>query len=1381
MDPTLASGPGGSDDTAPQPQHERPTSANLDMDKIDKVDRASSVATSMDVPASGPNAPHVSLGVGNHLSLDDVAPVHVQIRSLNVTVDTSPSILEPATYPALFKNRFAGSKAKPEASSYSKDLLSSVSASLAPGTMTAILGGSGSGKTTLLNTVSSRIASSRLSQSGNISFNSQPSIDAIRSAYVTQTDILLPTLTARETLQYSADLRLPPPSTSTERQRVVEEIIMELGLKEAADTRVGSTIHRGLSGGEKRRVSIGVQMLANPSVLFLDEPTTGLDASSAYQLVRTLKNLAEKGRTVIVTIHQPRSEIWGLFDNLILLSRGSPVYSGPMAECLPWFEELGFRTPPFVNPAEHLVDLAAVDNRTPELEVESVSRVDQLKCAWREENDRRFAPAEKGTEAPAERERMTLRRHTNATSFARQMRVMTSRTFKTTYRDPMGMMAAVMQAIVMGLCTGYIFYQLGHDQAGIRSRQGFLYTTSALEGYFFLVFEVYRLTQEIGVFDREHSEGCATALPFLVSRRLARFITEDFPVPLIFGVISYWMAGLDQRPERFLTYFGIVLLNHYIAVTCAMCCVSASRNFPGASLIANLAYTLQSMACGYFIQSNSIAIWLRWLKYLTYTYYIFSALCGNEFHDTFYDCPYPGGESNPSCAPYTGSYILKSLGFPRDWLIVPIVVALAFVIFFYALSWVGLTFVKKEMTIARARVSEHDFSAGKEKLAARSIEEIRTIDLGLDKFALDLDKRSPWGKKLPRKTILHPVTATFEAGKLNVIMGPSGSGKTSLLNAMALRLNSTLGTRYRPSGKLTFNGAEPSDSVIRSVCSYVCQDDDALLPSLTVRETLRFAAGLRLPSFMSKEEKNRRAEEVLLKMGLKDCADNLIGNELVKGISGGEKRRVTIAVQILTDPRILLLDEPTSGLDAFTATSIMEVLRGLAAEGRTLILSIHQARSDLFGHFGNVLLLARGGKSVYSGAAGGMLGYFGRVGKECPRNTNPADFVMDLITVDLQQQNREEETRKSVNVLIEAWDQNLKNPQASDAPTAAIQERLEPITEEKTNTSPRPSRDNTTTTTQRGQPRRSNGKSHLATPAELGALVRKRTSFLTSFLLLLHRATINLRRQPPLIMARLMQVIGLAVVLTAFYAPLRSDYTSVQNRVGFVQQVSSFYFIGMLQNVAVYPAERDVFYREDDDGAYGAEGFLLTYTALELPFEAVSCFVYGVLADLAVGFPRTAEMYFVCVFACFGIVSCGESLGIMFNTLFSDHTGFAVTLTSIILSVANIMAGIMSIDMPALFDAFNYISPCRYAVRALAPVSLRGQRFSCDADQTLPDGSCVLGTGEQVLDLFKLDVDGVANIAALAGIIVAYRLVAYLLLKLVRTKWERRGKVLKER
>src|SRR5258706_152899 len=149
---------------------------------------------------------------------------------------------------------------------------------------------------------------------------------------------------------------------------------------------------------------------------------------------------------------------------------------------------------------------------------------------------------------------------------------------------------------------------------------------------------------------------------------------------------------------------------------------------------------------------------------------------------------------------------------------------------------------------------------------------------------------------------------------------------------------------------------------------------------------------------MSRAEKNRRAEAILMRMGLKDCADNVIGNDLIKGISGGEKRRVSIAIQILTNPLVLLLDEPTSGLDAFTANSIMSVLLGLAAEGRTLILTIHQSRSDLFEHFGNVLLLARGGSPCYAGPGSNMLPHFAALGYTCPTTTNPADFALDLIT-----------------------------------------------------------------------------------------------------------------------------------------------------------------------------------------------------------------------------------------------------------------------------------------------------------------------------------------------------------------------------------------------
>ncbi|KAF7552513.1 hypothetical protein G7Z17_g4249 [Cylindrodendrum hubeiense] len=1301
----------------------------------------------------------ISFSGAGHLSLDDVQAVEVQIRDVAVSVNTAPSWLEPSTYPQLFASKF---NTAPEM----KKLLHSVNADIQPGTLTAIIGGSGSGKTTLLNTMAERVTSPRLKQQGVTTFNGKVGVHGVSHAYVMQQDILLPTLTVRETLQYAADLRLPPSITKDQRMIVVEEVIRELGLKECANTRIGNSQHHGCSGGEKRRTSIGVQMLSNPSVLFLDEPTTGLDATSAHQLVKTLKKLAQKGRTVITTIHQPRSEIWDLFDNLIVLTKGSPVYSGSVKNCIPWFDGLGFKLPPFVNPAEFVIDIAAVDNRTAELEQESTGRVEGLKNAWGTECEKLFGSVPADVDAGDRKRGKQAKTHAG---FVRQTLVLTDRTFKVTYRDPLGMAASIMEAVLMGLVNGYMFYDLGRDQSGIRSRQGGLYTATGLQGYLILIFEVYRMTIDIRTYDRESSENCVDAIPFILSRRIARIPIEDIPVPFLFSVILYFMAGFDREVDKFFIFFAISLINHYIAVTCAMTCVAASRHFPGASLIANMAFTLQSMACGMFIQSNTLPIYVRWTKWITFSYYILGAYAGNEFEGNFFDCPYPGGRDNPECEPYTGEYIMDLFGFPQNWITRPIIIALAFVVFFLTLSAIGLHFFKVEMTIARARVSDTDLSAGKEKMEARSIADVRAIDVGLDNFALDLDKKSVLGKNHPTKTILNPINATFQAGVLNVIMGPSGSGKTSLLNSMALRLRNSIGTRYHPSGKLTFNGAVPSDAVIRSVCSYVCQDDDALLPSLTVRETLRFAAGLRLPSFMGKEEKHRRAEEVLLKMGLKDCADNLIGNEMIKGISGGEKRRVSIAVQVLTDPRILLLDEPTSGLDAFTANSIMEVLQGLANEGRTLILTIHQARSDLFEEFGNVLLLARGGSQVYSGAGKNMLGYLGSHGYECPHHTNPADFALDMITIDLQRDDREAESRERVQKLIESWG-TMVHP-VRDTKGDEMHEKQDGTTKQAIS-------EGILQAPVVSPPRRSFNKANLSSPAELGALVRKKAAFTTSLPILLHRAIINTRRQPELILARLMQVIGLALILALFFAPLDNDYYSVQNRMGFIQEIGAFYFVGMLQNVAVYPNERDVFYREDDDGVYGVEAFLASYTILEVPFEIVSCLVFGVLGDLAVGLPRTATMYFVTVFACFGVVSCGESLGIMFNTLFS-HAGFAIQIMGIFLSVANTMVGILSIDMPALYTSLNYLSPIRYATRAVAPYSLRDVEFTCTDNQRLSNGNCPIQTGQDVLELYKLDEDPIINVAILAVCVVVYRLLAWGVVRMMRTHWKG-GKKIKE-
>lgn len=673
---------------------------------------------------------------------------------------------------------------------------------------------------------------------------------------------------------------------------------------------------------------------------------------------------------------------------------------------------------------------------------------------------------------------------------------------------------------------------------------------------------------------------------------------------------------------------------------------------------------------------------------------------------------------------------MESLGFPSNWIMRPILILLAFVFAFYIGAGLILQYWKVEMSFSQAQKTDNDASAGKEKMTVRSLEEVRTVHVSLHHYSLDVEKRKSMREK-SQISILKPVTASFDPGVLNVIMGPSGSGKTSLLNLMACRLHSSMTARYQTHGEMLFNGAVPSEGVIRSICGYVSQDDDSLLPYLTVRENLHFAAGLRLPTHLSKEEKVQRAEAILLKMGLRDCADNLVGSAFVKGISGGEKRRVTISIQILTEPRVLLLDEPTSGLDAFTASSIVDVLRGLAEEGRTLILTIHQSRSDLFKHFGNILLLARGGHPVFAGKGSQMLPHFVGLGYACPVATNPADFALDLITVNLQDSTKEAASREKVQSLISSWE----------------------------NTSP-PCR---------------RISSHIATPAELGSLARAVTPFHIAFPLLLRRSFINFRRNPPSVIARTTQVLGFCIILTLFFAPLKSDYYSVQTRLGFIQEFAALYFVGMLQNVAVYPDEKQVFYSEHDDNAYSVEAFFLQYTVAEIPFEILTSLLFSLLTVLAAGLPRSATLFFVTSFNIFSVVSCGESVGIIFNTLVS-HTGFAVSLTSIVLSIATVMGGVMSLNIPPFLQAFNHLSPIKWSVGSLAAYSLRGVTFSCTEFQRLQNGKCPIETGEEVLGLYGLDGNPRLNILALGLCVVVYRGLGYLVLKARMVRWSWRGK-----
>lgn len=577
--------------------------------------------------------PYISDNHKPNLSFSSVHPSNITVRNLWVEADVADS------WVGTLKAKLTRSKVddiETMGGLRRKKILKNISADFPAGTLTAIIGGSGGGKvrfdfhkpprdlisclypqTTFLNVLSHRMRGSNLTITGSTRYNDSPDLLTVTSAYVTQTNVLLPSLTVRETLLYAASLRLPSSTDSQQRNQLVEEIILELGLKECANTRVGDGLKKGgCSGGERRRVSIGIQMLRNPSILFLDEPTTGLDATSAFHLVKTLKYLADTGRTIITTIHQPRSDIFFLFDRLTLLSRGDVAYAGPTSECLSWFDKLlpgGLK--PHVNPADYLIDIVAVDTRSKEAEDESQKRVHRLLVAWSEESEAHFTTDEKALDkswAPDERIRLTGQ----PAPFFRQVQVLTSRMLLTTVRDPIGLVGSWSEAILMGLVCGLIYYRIPHNLAGIHSRQAAFYTLVFGNSYLFMLFEIYRLTRiDIHLFDRERDENLVSSVAWILSRRIAHGILEDFIVPSLFCLIFSHLAGFQGNIGIFL---AIVILTHFTGVSLALFCTAFMRDFTWAALMANVFFTVQTFGSGFFAQAASLPVYVRWTHYVSY-------------------------------------------------------------------------------------------------------------------------------------------------------------------------------------------------------------------------------------------------------------------------------------------------------------------------------------------------------------------------------------------------------------------------------------------------------------------------------------------------------------------------------------------------------------------------------------------------------------------------------------------------------------------------------------------------------------------------------------------------------------------------------------------
>lgn len=527
-----------------------------------------------------------------------------------------------------------------------KTILNGITGMVCPGEILAMLGPSGSGKTTLLSALGGRL-NGKLT--GKITYNDQPFSGSIkrRTGFVAQNDILYPHLTVTETLLFTALLRLPNSLTYSEKLQHVEQVIAELGLTRCRNSMIGGPLVRGISGGEKKRVSIAQEMLINPCLLLLDEPTSGLDSTTAQRILTTIKRLANGGRTIITTIHQPSSRLYHMFDKVVLLSEGSPIYNGPASTALEYFSSIGFSTSVTVNPADLLLDLANGVSPDYKQSTEQGENTDQdpklvreaLKSAYEKNiatklkdelsnlgandcNSTKNASAKNGKKAGQW-----------STSWWHQFKVLLQRGVRERRHEAFNKLR-IFQVISVAVLGGLLWWHT--PTSHIEDRVALLFFFSVFWGFYPLYNAVFTFPQERTMLIKERSSGMYRLSSYFLARTFGDLPLE-LALPTAFVFIIYWMGGLKADPVTFILSLLAVLYSVLVAQGLGLAIGAILMDVKQATTLASVTTLVFLMAGGYYVQQ--IPPFIIWLKYLSYSYYCYKMLLGIQYDDDdYYEC-----------------------------------------------------------------------------------------------------------------------------------------------------------------------------------------------------------------------------------------------------------------------------------------------------------------------------------------------------------------------------------------------------------------------------------------------------------------------------------------------------------------------------------------------------------------------------------------------------------------------------------------------------------------------------------------------------------------------------------------------------------------------
>ncbi|KAH7311640.1 ABC-2 type transporter-domain-containing protein [Stachybotrys elegans] len=946
------------------------------------------------------------------------------------------------------------------------DILRSFDGIVRRGEMLVVLGPPGSGCSTFLKAIAGEMNGIYVDDGSyfnyqGISAKEMHTRHRGEAIYTAEVDVHFPQLTVGDTLTFAACARqprdLPPGLNRTDFAQHVRDVVMAMfGISHTVNTIVGNEFIRGVSGGERKRVTIAEAFLSGAPLQCWDNSTRGLDSANAIEFCKTLRTQTEiSGTTACVSIYQSPQSAYDIFDKAAVLYEGRQIFFGRADHAKQYFINLGFECPARQTTPDFLTSMTSPLERVvrPGFEGKVPRTPDDFAAAWKNSAEYKALQAEieeyknehpiDGPDALAFRESKraqqakSLRTKSPYTiSYAQQIQLCLWRAWRRLAGDPSITIGGIIGNVVMSLIIGSVFYNIPETTASFFQRGALIFFACLMNGFSTSI-EILTLYAQRPIVEKHTRYALYQSSAEAVASMLC-----DLPFKMLnaicFNLTLYFMSNLRREPGAFFTFFLFAFATVLVMSMLFRTIAAFSRTLfqalvPAAILLLDLV-----IFTGFVLPPRYMLDWCRWLTYIDPLAYSFESLIINEFRDRRFECtelvPSPAISEYADLGPEyitctaVGSRLGQDYVLGQDYyssafdydtgdLWTNLAVVIAFTVLFLITYMIGTELVtekksKGEVLVYRRGHKPVAAALAEKKLsdpeaAMANIGPVVTADRtrGGDKEGAMLQQQTSvfqwhdvcYDVKIKNETrrILDHVDGWVKPGTLTALMGVSGAGKTTLLDCLADRTSMGVIT-----GEMLVDG-KPRDMSFQRKTGYV-QQQDLHLQTSTVREALNFSAILRQPNHIPKAEKLAYVDEVIKLLEMEEYADAVVGVP-GEGLNVEQRKRLTIGVELAAKPPLLLfVDEPTSGLDSQTSWAILDLLEKLTKAGQAVLCTIHQPSAMLFQRFDRLLFLAKGGKTVYFGEVGEnsktLTSYFERHGGHpCPPEANPAEWMLEVI------------------------------------------------------------------------------------------------------------------------------------------------------------------------------------------------------------------------------------------------------------------------------------------------------------------------------------------------------------------------------------------------